>query len=216
MTIISDIHEPDELQKSANEIKDLGFDFLITGEYKTYYIERKEISDFVSSVYSSRIFYQLQRLKDCCTEPHHLPVLIIEGNPQKVFNRTKGKMSKALYYSTVQSIAETGIIIMNTSTITDTKILLAHLNNRAGRESEEKLSIKTNKKARNEKEEAYNIICSIKGVGQKTAKKLLEKHKTVRAIMCLSEQELQAGIGKKKGEHAYNIINYRVHNPRTE
>jgi len=206
--IFVDIHETEEFHK-LGEVKDLGYDFAVIGGVKEYYIERKEISDFANSTFKKRIFYQIDRLINCCSDKENAyPILIIEGSPYKIFNRRRGKMSKSLFYGTISSIIEKGCGVIFTGSKNETKILLNILNKRADKTSNSRNIIKANKQTHTIDDEAFSIICSMKGIGEKTAEKIIQNYKTPKAFFNATKDELVELLGEKKGSHIYDVLNY--------
>ena len=66
------------------------------------------------------------------------------------------------------------------------------------------MSLNVSKRAFNKKEQMQYIIEGFPGIGPKTAKKLLNKFKTIKNILNASQEELKEVIGKKA--EVFNII----------
>jgi Fanconi anemia group M protein len=155
-------------------------------------IERKTISDFISSMINRRIIRQLQELQQ-----YENKLLMIEGiDEQELYsddanermvhaNAIRGfLLSVALRYK---------IPIILTKNYEDTARFIAVL----ARKKEKESSLNVIKKSLNKKERLQFILESFPGIGPKTAKKLLEKFKTLKNIVNSSVEELTEVIGKK-------------------
>ncbi|MEM5854181.1 MAG: ERCC4 domain-containing protein, partial [Candidatus Aenigmatarchaeota archaeon] len=126
--IVVDLHEPDELKQIADEIKDLGFDYLITGSERTYIIERKTLVDLVGSIRSrdskvkDRLFEQLLRIKNIENEmraegKEAYAILVVEGNHFKRYNARFAKMTPQQWMGIQAKVVEMGIGMIRTWTI---------------------------------------------------------------------------------------------------
>jgi Fanconi anemia group M protein len=69
--------------------------------------------------------------------------------------------------------------------------------NLMARKQKREISIRATKKARTKKEQLQFILEGFPGIGPKTAKKLLKKYKTLKAIINTPLSQLQEDIGKK-------------------
>lgn len=94
-------------------------DIIISSEVA---IERKEGSDFVSSIMDNRLFEQIVRLKD--TYP--IQILILEGLNDRVFERTGMKISSIYGALSVVSY-KLGISVIPTRNIEDTAIAIERI-----------------------------------------------------------------------------------------
>ena len=203
--IIIDIHEPDKI-KDIGITKDLGYDIYIGGKEEEYFIERKTISDFISSLYSKRIFYQLDRLKEMCDNDNKKALLLLEGSIYKLSSRKYCKIKEELFYMTLLSIQKNGIYIIHTDNIGDTIKFLKSLDKKVGKANKNKV-VYQNKNTLKTSDERIKLLCSIKGIGYKTAKKLLDKYGDIKTIFNLSEDEWINDIGNKKGKFTYELLN---------
>jgi ERCC4-type nuclease len=90
--------------------------------------------------------------------------------------------------------------IIYTKNPEDTANFIKVLANKKDKES----SLNPNKKTLNKKQRMQYILESFRGIGPKTAKKLLKKLKTLTNIFNSSEDLLEEMIGKKK--EAFKIL----------
>jgi len=154
-------------------------------------IERKTISDFISSMINKRIIRQLQEIQQ-----YEKKFLIIEGiDEQELYSddNEKGVHANAIRGFLLSIILKFNIPIIFTKNYEDT----ARFINVLARKKEKESSLNVSKKTLNKKERMQFILEAFPGIGPKTAKKLLEEFKTIKNIMNASEEELKKIIGKK-------------------
>jgi Fanconi anemia group M protein len=179
-------------------------------------IERKTVSDFISSMINKRLLKQLEELQQ-----YQNKLLIIEGvDEQELYNEDtrlhseankevaywnkKGKSKKtARLFSGVNPNAIRGFLLsivlkhkiptIFTKNSEDTAKFILILS----RKKEKELPLNVRKKSLNKKEQLQFIVESFPGIGPKTAKKLLEKFKTIKKIANCSQEGLKQVIGKK-------------------
>ena len=179
------------------ELIDLGVDVefkeLKIGDYIAgdIIIERKTISDFISSMLNKRIFAQIEDLKQFESK-----LLIIEGIEERELyndNSEGGVNANAIRGFLLSITLKHKIPIIFTKNSEDTaKYLFILLNKK-----ENEMSLNAKKKARNKKEQLQFILEGFPGIGPKTAKKLLKEFKSIKNITNASEEELRKLIGKK-------------------
>ncbi len=155
-------------------------------------IERKTISDFVNSIINKRIIRQLQELQQ-----YDNKLLIIEGiGEQELYS--DDSENKTIHPNAVRGFLLSvtlrhKIPIILTKNYEDTARFISVLANKKEKES----SLNVTKKSLNKKERLQFILEGFPGIGPKTAKKLLEKFKTLKNIANASLEELTEIIGKK-------------------
>ena len=160
-------------------------------------IERKTISDFVSSMINRRLLKQLEELGQ-----YKERLLIIEGiDEQELYTDSEdwtGMHPNSIRGFLLSILLKYKVPIIFTKNYEDTAKFLSVLSKR--KSNEHPLNVK--KKNLNKKEQKQFIIEGFPGIGPKTAKKLFKKFKTIKNIINASEEELKEVIGKK----AENII----------
>ncbi len=136
-------------------------------------IERKEGSDFVSSIMDNRLFEQLLRLKDT----YKYSILILEGLNDKVFENTGMKLSSI--YGALSFISyKLGISVIPTRNLEDTAIVIERIAYREQVKDGMPLLSRKAPKALSKKERRSFIIEGLVDIGPKKAKALIEKFKT--------------------------------------
>lgn len=172
---------------------DVDFKELKIGDYLAgeIIIERKTVSDFISSMINKRLLGQLENLKQ-----YPNPLLIIEGiDEHELYNDENGTgvNANAIRGFLLSIALKHKIPIILTKNSEDTAKYLSVILNKKEKET----SFNAKKKSRNQKEQLQFILEGFPGIGPKTAKKLLQKFKTIKDIINADENELKKCIGKK-------------------
>ncbi len=158
-------------------------DYLIGEEIA---IERKTISDLISSIFNKRIFTQLENLQN-----YPKPLLVIEGYYN--FDHEEIQINQNVIKGFILSVAlEHRIPIIFTENPKDTALHLALLAKK--KKSEFSLRAKTQM---TDEERLQFIIEGFPTIGPKTAQKLLEKYKTIKKIINAPQEEIKKMLGKK-------------------
>ncbi|MBI2629413.1 hypothetical protein HYW74_04995 [Candidatus Pacearchaeota archaeon] len=191
--IIVDLHEKSSL--IASELINLGceveFKHLHIGDYivKNVVIERKTVSDFISSMLNRRLINQLQQMQQVTNK-----LLIIEGiEEQELYSKDSGINENAIRGMLLSVLLSFNVPILFAKNYEDTASFLAVL----AKKREKELNLNFKKKSREVKEQIQYIIEGFPGIGPKTAKKLLKEFKTIKNIINASDEELKKAIGKK-------------------
>jgi len=194
--VISDYREKNSLVPS--ELVHLGLDVefknLKIADYliKGVAIERKTVSDFISSMINKRLLRQLEELGQY---PNKL--LIIEGiDEQELYTDSEdrtGMHPNAIRGFLLSILLKYKIPLIFTKNYEDTAKFISVLAKRKSK----KLPLNINKKSLNKKERLQFILEGFPGIGPKIAKKLLEKFKTLKNIINAPEEELKEILGKK-------------------
>lgn len=197
------------------EIKELKVaDYLV----KDVAIERKTVSDFISSMTNQRLRSQLEELQQY---PNKL--LIIEGiEEQELYSdddvkyrefaisvglhernrpsefrgklkKTRGLSSNSIRGFLLSILLKYKIPIIFTKNSGDTAKFISVLS----RKQENEAPINPKKKSFNKKEQMQFVLEGFPGIGPKTAKKLLEEFKTIKNIINASDEELKKILGIK-------------------
>ena len=165
-------------------------------------IERKEATDFVSSIMDNRLFNQVHRLK----AEYESPIFIIEGD---IF-QTRSQIPPAAligavsYLSVIESIS-----VIQTSDAKHTAQMLETMarHNQQGLGYEVALR---SQKPKNTSMLSQYIVEGLPSIGPKAAQNLLRHFKTVSRIFSASQEELcqVPGIGKKTAFRIHEILNF--------
>lgn len=165
-------------------------------------IERKTLPDFVSSMLNKRLLRQLQELKQ-----YPKQLLVIEGiddHPLYEFGKVNPNAIRGMMLSVV---LEFNIPIILTKDYKDTAEFLILLEKRQARGTKE-ISLKAKRKAFNLAQQQQFILEGFPGIGPATAKSLLKKFKTIKAIIDANEKQLaKIKLNKNKIATIKKIIN---------
>lgn len=163
-------------------------------------IERKTISDFISSMLNKRLLRQLEELKQ-----YPKPILLIEGAddlPLYEFGKMKPNSIRGMMLSTILDFE---IPIILTRNYEDTAEFLILLDKRQKKKPKE-ISLIAKKKAYSPAEQQQFILEAFPGIGPATAKKLLKHFKTIKKVINAKEKNLIKVINKSKAEAMKKII----------
>lgn len=160
-------------------------DFIVKG----IAIERKTVSDFLSSMINKRLIRQLEEIKQY---PRYL--LIIEGiDEQELYHKEGSIHPNAIRGFLLDILLKYQVPIIYTKDYEDTAEFLIIL----AKKQKKEMPIRARKKTRTKKESLQYILEGFPGIGPKTAKKLLKKYETIKKIINLNFEDLTKEIGKK-------------------
>lgn len=190
-TIIADYREKNSLVIA--KLKKLGADTqtreLKVGDYiaNATVIERKTISDFLSSIKNKRLINQLLELQQ-----YENRLLVIEGFKQdSLYN--KGINENAIRGLLLSIALKFKTPIMFTRDEEETAQFLIIL----AKKKETTASLNAKKKALTKKEKMQFILEGFEGIGPKTAQKLLKEWGSLKNIFNAPKEKLTKLIGKK-------------------
>ena len=152
-------------------------------------VERKSISDLVSSVFDGRLFDQCNRMK----ENFQFPIIIIEGNTDKIEELVENPF---VFYGAVSSVAiDFKIPIISTPNASHTAKLLVSMCSR--KDTTKGPFIKKIRKSDDVQKQQLSVLSSLPGVGEKVAIRMLEKFGTPLKVFSASSTELSkiSGLG---------------------
>ena len=153
-------------------------------------IERKTISDFLSSMINKRLLRQLEELQQ-----YEKKLLIIEGFDNKwLYNGFEDSINPNAIRGFILSISlKHKIPIIFTKNEEDTAKYMSVIANK----KETNMSINAKKKTLNKQEQMQFILEGFPGIGPKTSKKLLKEFKSLQNIFNTSQEDLEKILGKK-------------------
>ena len=168
-------------------------------------IERKTISDFISSIIKKKnnIFFQLINL----SKNYLNSILIIEGNISDFKKYSIDQSS--IIGSLLSIILDLKINIIYSENEKQTALFLKKIAEKEQIIQKKKILIKGKKISSNSNEQKENLLCSIPGIGIKTAQLLLNRFQSVIGVFTAKEEDILSikGIGKKTFETIQKIIN---------
>ena len=158
-------------------------------------IERKTISDLISSMLNKRLFKQLENLKQ-----YENSLLIVENYP--ALNLKETNLNENAIRGLILSVSlDYKIPIIFTKDEKDTALFLSLLAKRKKAE----ISLRS-KIPLTPQQQLQFILEGFPNIGPKTAKKLLENYKTIKSLMNTPEDEIKKLIGKRS-EKFLELIN---------
>ena len=194
---------PAELISNGCEIE---FQNLSVGDYvvENTAIERKTVSDFLSSMVNKRLLNQLQHLQKTDKK-----ILIIEGvEDNELYHERSGINENAIRGFMLSIILSHNIPIILTKNSEDTAKFLSVLAKKQTKE----VSLKLKKKSQDVNEQIQYIIEGFPGIGLKTARKLLNHFKTIKNIINADGEEIKKVIGKKAEIFKIVDLDYKFRN----
>jgi ERCC4-type nuclease len=201
--IISDIHEKDSMIFSEIKYKDevdLEIKSLKIADYLigNIAIERKTISDFISSMISKRLVEQLKQM-----QAYKQRILILEGNISEIYNSETKLNPNAIIGFILSIITNYSTPVIFTKDYKETANHLIILAKQQTKAIESALHSRIPKTIPEQKK---YILESFPNIGPATSKKLLEEFKTLNNIFNAQEPNLEK-ILKSKSKDFKNLIN---------
>ena len=190
-----------ELLKSVGlniEVKTLPVgDYIVAPET---IVERKSIRDLVSSVFDGRLFDQCTRLK----EHFQYPIVLIEGNVDEIQEITDNPL---IFYGAISTVVlDFKIPIIPTPSANHTAKLLVSLCSR--KDSPKGPYLKKIKKSSDLEKQQLSVLCSLPGIGEKFAVRLLEKFGTPLKVFTGTSAELAKveGLGEVRAKKIKKML----------
>lgn len=145
-------------------------------------VERKSIRDLMSSIFDGRLYDQCSRLKEHFTHP----VVLLEGNVDEIDEIMDNPM---VFYAALSKIAlNFKIPVIPTPSAAHTAKLLVSMCSR--KESAGGPYLKKIKKSSDLEKQQMSVLCSLPGVGEKFAIRMLEKFETPLKALSASSTEI--------------------------
>jgi len=163
-------------------------------------VERKSISDLISSVFDGRLFDQCNRMK----ENFQFPIIIIEGDTNEIEELIENPF---VFYGAVSSVAiDFKIPIISTPNASHTAKLLVSMCSR--KDTTKGPFIKKIRKSNDIQKQQLSMLCSLPGVGEKTAIRMLEKFGTPLRVLSSSTTELSkvSGLGEARAKNIKKML----------
>ena len=180
------------------EIKTLPIgDYIVSHETV---VERKSINDLIASIFDGRLFDQCNRLK----EHFQFPIILLEGNVDEIESITENPL---VFYGALSTIAvDFKIPIIPTPNASHTAKLLVSLSSR--KESIKGPLLKKIKKSNDIQKQQLIVLCSLPGIGEKTAIRMLEKFGTPLKALSSSTKDLAKipGLGESRAKKIKKML----------
>ena len=163
-------------------------------------IERKTISDFISSMINKRLIRQLEELQQ-----YQYKLLIIEGLEEQELYNDKSEIEQGVNANAIRGFLLTILLRFKVPIIfSKNEEDTARFINLIAKKKRQEPSLNVKKKSLNKKEQLQYLIEGFPGIGPKTAQKLLKEFKTIRSIINAPLEKVHKLIGKKS--HIFKLI----------
>lgn len=181
---------PDELAKLGAMVD---YRVLEVGDYivRDYAIERKSARDFVSSLFTGRLFDQARRLGDA----YETPILVVEGNFEEQVKRQRNPRS--LWGALISAVLDFRLNCFFTPDHQQTAQFILTLG-KSGRFRGERASpplVVRKPKNRDLSRIQASIVSSLPGIGPQLAEQLLSSLGSVRNVFAASVTDMAVGAG---------------------
>ena len=184
------------------ELKNLPIgDYIVASETV---VERKSIPDFISSVFDGRLFDQCNRLK----EHYENPAIIVEGNIDEIDEITENPL---VFYGAISSVVlDFKIPIIPTPNASSTAKLLVAMCARQG--NMKGPFLKKIRKSGDLNTQQLSVLCSLPGVGEKLATRMLEKFGSPNNSLNASVADLSKikGMGDSRAQKIRKILDAQI------
>jgi DNA excision repair protein ERCC-4 len=183
-------------------------DYVISPEIA---VERKSLSDFVSSVYDGRLFVQASEISSAFRKPY----LIVEGDIKELAKLTKNVNS---YYGAIASVTLAhDLRLIHTTDQGETAATIAALARHSRARPLPTGLMAPPPKGSEESQQQLYLVSALPGVGTKLAKRMLARFGSPRKIMNLTESQLAMiqGLGSKRAARIAHMLD-TIHSSRSE
>jgi len=193
-----DNREPKELCEALRSKfgHTVSYETLTIGDYlfSDVCIERKTVGDLLKSLRDGRIWNQLKGAK----ENYPRPMIILEGALPYSYNKKTAVDEMKVIGGLLGIAMGWGIPIVPSNHLDQTAKIIDAAFRRADRGKVEYLK-PVKKKHYTAQEIREDILCTIPGLGRKTAKEILKKYPTIKAVNEATDSQLRKikGVGPK-------------------
>ena len=163
-------------------------------------IERKSIRDLLASVFDGRLFDQCSRLK----ENFEHPIILMEGNVDEIEEITDNPL---IFYGALSTVViDFKIPVIPTPSAAHTAKLLVSMCSR--KDIPKGPFLKKIKKSSDLEKQQLSSLCSLPGIGEKFAVRLLEKFGTPLRVFTATTSELAKveGLGEARAKKIKKVL----------
>ncbi|MGY5147511.1 MAG: ERCC4 domain-containing protein [Candidatus Nitrosopumilus sp. bin_7KS] len=157
-------------------------------------VERKSIRDLMASVFDGRLFDQCARLK----EHFEHPVVLMEGNVDEIEEITENPL---IFYGALSTVVlDFKIPVIPTPSAAHTAKLLVSMCSR--KDTPKGPYLKKIKKSSDLEKQQLSVLCSLPGIGEKFAVRMLTKFGTPLKVFSATAAELAKveGLGDARAK----------------
>jgi len=163
-------------------------------------IERKSIRDLLASVFDGRLFDQCSRLK----ENFEHPIILMEGNVDEIEEITDNPL---IFYGALSTVViDFKIPVIPTPSAAHTAKLLVSMCSR--KDIPKGPFLKKIKKSSDLEKQQLTTLCSLPGVGEKFAVRMLERFGTPLRVFTATTSELSKveGLGEARAKKIKKVL----------
>ena len=163
-------------------------------------VERKSMRDMLSSIFDGRLFDQCSRLK----ENFESPVLLMEGNLDEIEEITENPL---IFYGALSSVViDFRIPVIPTPNATHTAKLLVSMCSR--KDPHKGPYLKKIRKSNDLEKQQISSLCSLPGIGEKFAIRMLQRFGSPINVLNASISELAKveGLGESRSKKIKKIL----------
>jgi len=163
-------------------------------------VERKSIRDLMASVFDGRLFDQCSRLK----EHFENPIVLMEGNVDEIEEITENPL---IFYGAISTVVlDFKIPVIPTPSAAHTAKLLVSMCSK--KESHKGPYLKKIKKSTDLERQQLSTLCSLPGIGEKFAIRMLEKFGTPLKVFTAATADLAKveGLGEARAKKIKNML----------
>lgn len=163
-------------------------------------VERKSIRDLMASVFDGRLFDQCARLK----EHFEHPIVLMEGNVDEIEEITENPL---IFYGAISTVVlDFKIPVIPTPSAAHTAKLLVSMCSR--KDTPKGPYLKKIKKSSDLERQQLSSLCSLPGVGEKFAVRMLEKFGTPLKVFTATTAELAKveGLGDARAKKIKKVL----------
>ncbi|WP_185736655.1 ERCC4 domain-containing protein [Candidatus Nitrosopumilus sp. SW] len=163
-------------------------------------VERKSIRDLMASVFDGRLFDQCTRLK----EHFEHPIVLMEGNVDEIEEITENPL---IFYGAISTVVlDFKIPVIPTPSAAHTAKLLVSMCSR--KDASKGPFLKKIKKSSDLERQQLSSLCSLPGVGEKFAVRMLEKFGTPLKVFTATTSELAKveGLGEARAKKIKKVL----------
>lgn len=157
-------------------------------------VERKSIRDLMASVFDGRLFDQCTRLK----EHFEHPIVLMEGNVDEIEEIAENPL---IFYGAISTVVlDFKIPVIPTPSAAHTAKLLVSMCSR--KDTPKGPYLKKIKKSSDLEKQQLSVLCSLPGIGEKFAVRMLEKFGTPLKVFSATTAELAKveGLGDARAK----------------
>jgi DNA excision repair protein ERCC-4 len=165
-------------------------------------IERKSVSDLISSIFDGRLFDQCNRLKEHFTHP----IILMEGNVEEIEQIVENPL---VFYGALSAVAiDFKIPIIPTPSATHTAKMLVSMCSR--KDTLRGPFLKKIKKSDDVYRQQLSVLCSLPGIGEKLATRMLAKFGSPTKTLNASLADLAKieGLGEARAKKIRQMLDH--------